>query len=101
RHVTAPAGAPLSCINACRELEKAGAAITFLRVDGEGRVNPDEVRRAIRPETALVSIGAACAEIGTTQPLTDIARITRAAGIPFPVDAVGAPGRIPLAGGSV
>jgi len=70
-------------------------------VDGEGRVNPDEVRRAIRPETALVSIGAACAEIGTTQPLTDIARITRAAGIPFHVDGVGALGRIPLAGAAM
>jgi cysteine desulfurase len=66
-------------------------------VDGEGQVNPDEVRRAIRPETALVSIAAACGEIGTTQPVTDIARITRAAGIPLHVDAVGALGRMPLA----
>jgi cysteine desulfurase len=84
-------------LNACRDLEKAGAAVTLLPVDGEGRVNPDEVRRALRPETALVSIGAACAEIGTTQPLTDIARITRAAGVPLHVDAVGALGRMPLA----
>ena len=101
RHVISSAVEHISVLNACRDLEKAGAAITFLPVDGEGRVNPDEVRRAIRPETALVSIGAACAEIGTTQPLTDIARITRAAGIPFHVDAVGALGRIPLAGASV
>ena len=84
-------------LNACRDLEKTGAAVTVLPVDGEGRVSPEEVRRALRPETTLVSIGAACTEIGTMQPLTDIARITRAAGIPLHVDAVGALGRMPFA----
>ena len=97
RHVISSAVEHISVLNACRDLEKAGAAVTFLPVDGEGQVNPDEVRRAIRPETALVSIAAACGEIGTTQPLTDIARLTRAAGIPLHVDAVGALGRMPLA----
>jgi cysteine desulfurase len=97
RHVIATAVEHISVLNACRDLEKAGAAVTLLPVDGEGCVNPDEVRRALRPETALVSIGAACVEIGTTQPLTDIARITRAAGVPLHVDAVGALGRMALA----
>ena len=97
RHVISSAVEHISVLNACRDLEKAGAAVTFLPVDGEGQVNPDEVRRAIRPETALVSIAAACGEIGTTQPVTDIARITRAAGIPLHVDGVGALGRMPLA----
>jgi len=97
RHVISSAVEHISVLNACRDLEKAGAAVTFLPVDGEGQVNPDEVRRAIRPETALVSIAAACGEIGTTQPVTDIARITRAAGIPLHVDGVGTLGRMPLA----
>jgi cysteine desulfurase len=97
RHVITSAVEHISVLNACRDLEKAGAAVTLLPVDGDGRVNPEEVRRALRPETALVSIGAACAEIGTTQPLTDIARITRTAGVPLHVDAVGALGRMPFA----
>jgi cysteine desulfurase len=97
RHVITSAVEHISVLNACRDLEKAGAAVTVLPVDGEGRVSPDEVRRALRPETVLVSIGAACSEIGTTQSLTDIARVTRAAGIPLHVDAVGALGRLPLA----
>ena len=97
RHVITTAVEHASVLTACRDLERAGAAVSLLPVDAEGRVNPEEVRRALRPETALVSIGAACAEIGTLQPLTDIARITRAAGIPLHVDAVGAIGRMPLA----
>ena len=97
RHVITTTVEHVSVLTTCRDLERAGAAITFLPVDAEGRVNPEELRRALRPETALVSVGAACAEIGTLQPLTDIARITRAAGIPLHVDAVGAIGRMPLA----
>ena len=85
-------------LNACRDLEKAGGAVSMLPVDAEGRVDPEALRKALRPETVLVSIGAACAEIGTLQPLGDIARITRAAGVPLHVDAVGALGRMPLAG---
>ena len=97
RHIITTAVEHASVLTACRDLERAGAAVTLLPVDAEGRVNPEEIRRALRPETVLVSIGAACAEIGTLQPLTDIARITRAAGIPLHVDAVGAIGRMPLA----
>ncbi len=85
-----------SVVNACRELEKAGAALTVLSVDGEGRVDPAAVRAALTPETALVSVGAASSEIGTLQPLAEIGRVTRAAGVPFHVDAVGALGRVPL-----
>jgi cysteine desulfurase len=95
-HVISSSVEHISVLNACRELEKAGASVTFLPVDTEGRVDPDSLRAAIRPETALVSIGAACAEVGTLQPLSDLARITRRAGVPFHVDAVGALGRLHL-----
>lgn len=96
RHVVTSAAEHISVLNACRDLEKAGGAVSILPVDLEGRVDPEAVRRALRPETVLVSIGAACAEIGTLQPLRDIARITRAAGVPLHADAVGALGRVPF-----
>ena len=101
RHVVTSPAEHISVLNACRDLEKAGGTVSILPVDAEGRVDPEAVRRALRPETVLVSIGAACAEIGTLQPLGDIARITRAAGVPLHVDAVGALGRVPVAGEAV
>jgi cysteine desulfurase len=101
RHVVVSCVEHISIVNACRDLEKAGGAVTFLPVDREGRVDPDALHRAIRPETALVSIAAANEEIGTLQPLADLARVTRAARVPFHVDGVGAIGRVPLAAESL
>ena len=101
RHVVTSAIEHISVLNACRDLEKAGGAVSILPVDAEGRVDPEALRKLLRPETVLVSIGAACGEIGTVQPLGDIARITRAAGVPLHVDAVGALGRVPVAGEAV
>jgi cysteine desulfurase len=86
----------ISVINACRDLEKAGVSLTLLPVDGDGRVDPDALRAALAADTALVSIAAANPEIGTVQPLKEIGRVTRAAGVPLHVDGVGALGRIPL-----
>jgi cysteine desulfurase len=97
RHVVASCVEHISVLNACRDLEKAGAAVTLLPVDGEGRVDPDALHRALRPETALVSIAAANEEIGTLQAIADLARVTRAARVPLHVDGVGAIGRAPLA----
>lgn len=86
----------ISVINACRDLEKAGVALTVLPVDAEGRVDPEALRAALTADTVLVSIAAANPEIGTVQPLKEIARVTRAAGVPLHVDGVGAIGRVPL-----
>ncbi len=86
----------ISVVNACRDLERRGATLVFVPVDGEGRVDLGALRAALRTDAALVSIGAACAEIGTLQPLAEISRLTRAAGVPLHVDAVGALGRVPL-----
>ncbi len=97
-HIITSSVEHMSVLNACRELEKGGATVTLLPVDAEGRVDPDSLRRALRSDTTLVSIGAACAEVGTLQPISEIARITRSAGVPLHVDAVGAIGRIPLPG---
>ena len=101
RHVVTSAVEHISVLNACRDLEKAGGAVSILPVNAEGCIDPEALRKLLRPETVLVSIGAACGEIGTVQPLGDIARITRAAGVPLHVDAVGALGRVPFASEAV
>lgn len=86
----------ISVINACRDLEKTGVTLFFLPVDQDGRVDPAVLRTALTPDTVLVSIAAANPEIGTVQPLKEIGRVTRAAGVPLHVDGVGALGRVPL-----
>ena len=86
----------ISVINACRDLEKAGAVLCALPVDGDGRVDPGMLRAVLTPDTTLVSIAAANPEIGTVQPLKEIGRVTREAGVPLHVDGVGALGRVPL-----
>jgi len=87
----------VSVVNACRELERGGAAVVTLPVDSEGRVVLDALRCALGTEAKLVSICAASGQIGTLQRLREIGRLTRAAGVPLHVDAVGALGRVPLA----
>jgi cysteine desulfurase len=97
RHIVTSAVEHVSVINACRDLEKQGFAVTYVPVDAEGRVDPDAVARAVRGETALVSLMAANGEIGTLEPVGAVGRVARARGVPFHVDAVGAAGRVPLA----
>jgi cysteine desulfurase len=96
RHVVTTAIEHPSVLVPCRDLVKAGFDVTFLPVDAEGRVSPREVRGALRPDTCLVSVGAANAEIGTVQPWRAISTITREAGVPLHVDGVGVVGRVPL-----
>ncbi len=97
RHVVTTAIEHISVLNACRYLAKRGWEVAYLPVDGEGRVDPDAVARALRDDTALVSVMAANGEIGTVEPLREIGRAARARRVPFHVDAVGAAGRVPLA----
>jgi cysteine desulfurase len=78
----------------CRFLERMGAAVTYLPVDGFGRVDPDDVRRAIRPHTVLVSVMHANNEVGTIQPIADISKITRERGILFHTDAAQSVGKV-------
>ncbi len=84
-------------LRTCQALERAGHAVTYLAVDEHGLVDPDDVRRAIRPETMLVTIMYANSEVGTIMPIAEIGRITSEHGIPFHVDAVQAFGKIPFA----
>lgn len=78
----------------CGQLEKEGVEVTRLRVGAGGTVNPDDVRAALRPHTVLVSVMHANNELGTIQPVSEIARITRDAGVALHVDGVQALGKI-------
>jgi len=80
----------------CRFMEKRGFKVTFLPVDKYGLVDPDIVKKAITPKTVLISIMHANNEIGTIQPITEISKIAREAGIYFHTDAVQTVGHIPV-----
>jgi cysteine desulfurase len=84
-------------LHTCEQLEKYfGFEVTYLPVDEYGRVNPDDVSRAIRDDTALISIMYANNEVGTIQPIAEIGHIARQRRIPFHTDAVQAGGSLNL-----
>lgn len=83
-------------LHTCEYLEKIGAEVTYLDVDGDGRVNVEQLKQAIRPDTILVSVMYANNEIGTLQPIREIGEITAERGILFHTDAVQAYGQIPI-----
>ena len=80
----------------CRFLESLGHRVSYLPVDGGGRVDPDNVRRRLRPSTRLISVMYANNETGVLQPVEEIAAIARGAGIPFHTDACQAAGKVPI-----
>jgi len=83
-------------LNACTQLEREGVAVTYVRVGASGVVDPDDVRRALRPSTMLVSVMHANNELGTVQPIAEITRITREAAVYLHSDGVQALGKIPV-----
>ena len=84
-------------LDTCKALERTGKAqVTYLRVDKDGLVNPDDVRRAITDKTILISIMHANNEIGTIQPLPEIGRLAKEKGILFHTDATQAVGKLPV-----
>src|SRR5205823_837903 len=83
-------------LHTCQYLERFGFKTTYVPVDSYGRVDPDEVGRAITDQTILVSIMYANNEVGTIEPVAEIGRICRARKIPFHVDAVQAGGALPI-----
>lgn len=83
-------------LNACQALEQRGMNVTYVSVDREGLVDPESVRRAIRLETALITIMHANNELGTVQPLAEIGRIAKEHKIYFHTDAVQSAGKIPI-----
>lgn len=83
-------------LHTCRYLEKRGYEITYIDVDEDGMIKLEELKKAIRPDTILISVMYANNEIGTIQPIAEIGRIARENGILFHTDAVQAYGHVPI-----
>jgi len=96
RHVITTAIEHPAVLNACAQLEREGVAVTYVRPGADGIVDPEEIRRALRADTVLVSVMHANNELGTVEPVTEIAAIARAAGVCLHVDGVQALGKIPV-----
>jgi cysteine desulfurase len=95
-HLISVATEHAAVLDTLRALGGRGARVTLLPVDGEGRVDPGDVAKAIEPRTLLVSVGAANGEIGTLQPLAEVARVCGERDVLFHSDAAQAVGKIPL-----
>lgn len=85
-----------SVMHATKALEKQGIEVTRLPVDNYGMVDPDDVKKAITPQTVLISVMHANNEIGTIEPVAEIGRVAREHNIPFHTDAVATVGVIPV-----
>jgi cysteine desulfurase len=83
-------------LNACKRLEQRGCGVSYLPVDSLGLVDPEDVRKAIRPNTKLISIMMANNETGVIEPIEEIGRIAREADVYFHTDAVQAAGKVPI-----
>ncbi len=83
-------------LNACKHLEEKGCEVTYVPVDGVGLVNPEDVKRALRPNTKLISVMLANNETGVLQPVAPIAKMAAEAAVYFHTDGVQGAGKIPL-----
>ena len=96
RHLVISAIEHHATLKPCEFLAKHGFELTIVPVDAKGFVDPDDVRKAIRPDTTLISVMHANNEIGTIEPIAEIGRIAREAGVIFHTDAVQTVGKIPV-----
>jgi cysteine desulfurase len=96
KHIVTTAIEHPAVLNACAQLEREGVEVAYVRVGSSGIVDPDDIRRAVRPSTLLVSVMHANNEIGTLQPIAEIARITREAAVYLHSDGVQALAKIPV-----
>jgi cysteine desulfurase len=96
RHIITSSIEHHAVLHTCRDLEKQGYEITWLGVSADGMVDPEDVHRAIRPDTILISIMHANNEIGTIQPIEEIGKIAETADVYFHSDGVQSTGKIPV-----
>jgi cysteine desulfurase len=83
-------------LNACKHLQESGCEVTFVPVDGGGRIDPDDIRRAVLPDTKLITVMMANNETGVLQPVEEIGKIAAEADVYFHADGVQAAGKVPL-----
>jgi cysteine desulfurase len=95
-HIITQAIEHKAVLDTCKNLEKHGFEVTYLPVQRDGRVDPEDVRKAIRPSTILISIMYANNEIGVINPIREIGKIAKEHGIFLAVDGVQAVGKIPV-----
>ena len=96
RHLITSAVEHPAVLESCRFLETVGFRVTYLEVDGDGLVSPAALRRALTPETVLVSVIMANNEVGTIQPIRDLCAIAHEHGALFHTDAVQAAGKLSI-----
>ncbi len=96
QHVVTTAIEHPAVVNSCRELERSGVPVTYVHPKPDGLVDPDDIRRALQPETVLVSVMHANNETGTIQPISEIAAIAHQAGALMHSDGVQTAGKIPV-----
>jgi cysteine desulfurase len=96
KHVITTAIEHHAVLNAAQALEKQGIDVTYVSVSGDGVVDPQDIRRELRPETILISVMHANNELGTIQPIEEIGRIAAEADVYFHCDAVQSAGKMPL-----
>ncbi len=96
RHIITTSIEHPAVLNTCRWLQTQGFDVTYVDPDSEGRIDPEQVRNAIRNDTILISVMAANNEIGTLEPVEEIGRIAAEKGIVFHTDAVQAVGAVPV-----
>ena len=95
-HIITQATEHKAVLDTCKRLEKYGYEVTYLPVQKDGRVDLDDLRKAITPKTILISIMYANNEIGVIQPVSEIGAIAREKGVFFHTDGVQAAGKIPV-----
>ena len=95
-HIITEAIEHKAVLDTCKNLEKHGFEVTYLPVHKDGRVDPEDVRKAIRPTTILISVMYANNEIGAINPIAEIGKIAKERGVIFAVDGVQAVGKIPV-----
>lgn len=96
KHIITSAIEHHAILHSCQQLEKEGFEVTYLPVDGDGIVSPEALEKAIRPDTTLVTIMAANNEIGTVEPIAELAAVAKAHGVLFHTDAVQAVGHVKI-----
>ena len=96
KHIIVSAIEHFSVLNAAKRLSQQGFDVTLIPVDSAGLVDPAELQKALRKDTILVSVQMANPEIGTVQPVQELAAIARAANIPFHTDAIAAAAVMPI-----
>jgi len=95
-HIITQAIEHKAVLDTCKNLEKHGFEVTYLPVQRDGRVNPEDVRKAIKPTTILITIMYANNEIGVVNPIAEIGKIAKEHGVLMAVDGVQAVGKIPV-----